>query len=216
MKKYHKIETLFKRDPNNNYKTVLQGVFVQPELDQLQRLDWSWYEKVDGTNIRVIFDGHSVEFRGKTDRALIQANLYKELEKLFPVQMLKWKFPDANPDKTICLYGEGYGGNIQKCGPQYNPHRTGFCLFDIKVADRIWLTRNDILDVGYDLGLTVVPAVGHGSLWGAMRLVKDGFKSLIAHDPGLMAEGLILKPMPEMLYRNGQRVIYKLKTQDFH
>jgi hypothetical protein len=32
------------------------GDFACPEFELLQDYEWDWYEKVDGTNIRVIWD----------------------------------------------------------------------------------------------------------------------------------------------------------------
>jgi hypothetical protein len=54
MKEYHKIQTVFKRDPSNNYKTLLEGEFAIPEFGYLQDNEWVFTEKVDGTNIRVM------------------------------------------------------------------------------------------------------------------------------------------------------------------
>jgi len=50
MNKYHKISTVFKRDPENNFKTLLFGEFATPELEYLQDNMWVFTEKVDGTN----------------------------------------------------------------------------------------------------------------------------------------------------------------------
>ncbi|MCP4215045.1 MAG: RNA ligase family protein, partial [bacterium] len=73
MKQYHKIQTVFKRDPENRHKTLLEGEFSIPEFEYLQDNDWIFTEKVDGTNIRVMFDGEKITFGGKTERAQIPA-----------------------------------------------------------------------------------------------------------------------------------------------
>ena len=73
MKQYHKIQSVFKRDPANNHKTFLMGEWSTPALEYLADCQWEWTEKVDGTNIRVILnDSGVVEFRGKTDRAQLR------------------------------------------------------------------------------------------------------------------------------------------------
>ena len=48
MKKYHKIQTVFKRDPENRHKTLLEGDFSLPEFEYLAKNDWVYTEKVDG------------------------------------------------------------------------------------------------------------------------------------------------------------------------
>ena len=69
MKEYHKIQTVFKRDPDNNFKTLLMGEYSLPEFEYLKDNKWVFTEKVDGTNIRVIWDGKDIFFKGKTDKA---------------------------------------------------------------------------------------------------------------------------------------------------
>ena len=57
MRKYEKIDTLFARDMEGT-KKLMPGVFRDPTIEYLAHLDWDWTEKVDGTNIRIYWDGH--------------------------------------------------------------------------------------------------------------------------------------------------------------
>jgi hypothetical protein len=59
MQKYHKIQTMFKRDPERKYKTILLAEWARPEFRYLEDLSWEWAEKIDGTNIRVIWHASS-------------------------------------------------------------------------------------------------------------------------------------------------------------
>ena len=52
--KYHKILSLFKRDMEGNKKFII-GKWTTDELKFLKDNDWVWTEKVDGTNIRVMW-----------------------------------------------------------------------------------------------------------------------------------------------------------------
>ena len=56
MNVYHKIQTVFKRDPETKYKTLLMGEYSLIEFEYLRYNDWVWTEKINGTNIRVIYD----------------------------------------------------------------------------------------------------------------------------------------------------------------
>ena len=47
MNQYHKIQTVFKRDPQANYKTLLFGQYSLPEFEYLAMNEWSFTEKVD-------------------------------------------------------------------------------------------------------------------------------------------------------------------------
>jgi hypothetical protein len=78
MKEYHKIETLFDRD--DKFKVVI-GKWRLPEFEYLKDNLWLYTEKIDGTNIRVMWDAQTkaVRFGGKTDNAQMPAFLLAKL-----------------------------------------------------------------------------------------------------------------------------------------
>ena len=49
----------------------------------------------------------------------------------------------------------------------------------------------------------------------AIEFVKKGFKSTIAENKDYDAEGLVLKTPYGLQLRNGERIILKIKTEDF-
>ena len=59
MKEYHKIQTAFLRNPEDNFKTLLCGEWALPEFKLLKDIEWIWTEKIDGTNIRIMFNGET-------------------------------------------------------------------------------------------------------------------------------------------------------------
>lgn len=206
MKEYHKIQTVFLRDPKTNFRTLLEGQFALPEFEYLSENEWVFTEKVDGTNIRVLFDNGNILFGGKTDKAQIPSLLVARLkEKFFPMESIfSNKFSDG-----ICLYGEGYGAKIQS-GGNYRPDQD-FVLFDVKIGDW-WLQRNDVEDVANTFGLDVVPIIGSGTLHDMVDIVREGFESRWG---SFLAEGIVARPYCELFSRNGNRVITKLKYKDF-
>lgn len=204
MKEYHKIQTIFKRDPETNNKKLLLGQYSLPELEYLAGNIWTFTEKVDGTNILVMLDAGRVAFGGKTDNASIPAKLVSRLESLFDAERLATVFADGQ----ACLYGEGYGAGIQS-GGNYRPDQD-FVLFDVKVGEW-WLKREDVEDVAGKLGLDVVPIVGQGTLHDMIALVSSGFQSKWH---GAKPEGIVARPLTELRTRAGERVITKLKHKD--
>lgn len=114
MSEYHKIQTVWYRDPNNKYKTLLEGVWAKPEFEYLKDNQWVYTEKVDGTNIRVEWTApiDILTFEGRTKNSQIPAFLHNKLQELFPEEFFKSLYPDV----SMCLYGEGYGAKIQKGG----------------------------------------------------------------------------------------------------
>jgi hypothetical protein len=206
MKEYHKIQTVFLRDPDNKYKTLLEGQFAKPEFEYLKDNTWVFTEKVDGTNIRVMWNGDTITFAGKTDRADIPKFLLEELEEMFLGDMFAgWNLP------PMCLYGEGYGAKIQKGGGNYIPDGCSFILFDVSV-DGIWLERANVEDIASKLSIQPVPIICKGSLLAAVDMVKGGFDSVLRGTP---PEGLVMKPEVEMFNRRGERIVAKVKMKDF-
>ena len=204
MKKYHKILSVFKRDPATKNKHFLLGEYACPEFELLKDIEWVWTEKVDGTNIRIIWDGSTVIYGGKTDNAQIPARLVARLRELFPVE----KFAGKDP---MCLYGEGYGAGIQKGGGNYQLVQS-FVLFDVLVGEW-WLRREQVQEVSEEFRIGVVPEVGRGSIAKAMIFEADGHTS---HWGDFLAEGIVLRPRVELKDRAGNRIITKLKHKDFY
>ena len=207
MNEYHKIQTVFKRDMQKNGKTLLEGQWTLPEFEYLAGNQWVFTEKVDGTNIRVMFKDGAVTFGGKTDNAQIPANLVARLNDRFlpmAAQLQEVFGCDA------CLYGEGYGAKIQKGGGNYRPDQD-FVLFDVRVGD-FWLQRADVEDVAVKFGIDVVPIIGEGTLHDAIAQAKAGIGSTWG---AFQAEGIVARPKTEMNTRNGHRIITKIKCRDF-
>jgi hypothetical protein len=203
MKEYHKIQSVFKRDPANNHKTFLIGDYSVPVFGYLENTEWIWTEKVDGTNIRVFFNEGKVTFGGRTDRAQIPATLFERLQELFTPQA-------GSLDGPICLYGEGYGPKIQKGGGNYSAHQD-FVLFDVRAGD-IWLERENVQDIATKLGIDVVPIVGRGTLRQMVMSCEDGITSTWGD---FEAEGYVARPAVELKTRTGERIITKVKCRDF-
>lgn len=181
------------------------------EFEFLKDNLWVFSEKVDGTNIRVIWDGVKVTFGGKTDDAQIPADLFLRLQEIFGETGKIQLFKELFTEKEVCLYGEGYGQKIQESGKLYIPDRVDFVLYDVTI-DGWWLERKNIEDIAQKLGVKVVPIVGKGTLDDAVEITKKGFKSQWGD---FIAEGIVAKPKVELKSRKGERIITKIKHRDF-
>ncbi|RAW02847.1 RNA ligase family protein [Pseudochryseolinea flava] len=210
MKEYHKIQTVFLRTPESKFKTLMEGHWALPEFELLKDVQWVWSEKIDGTNIRIMWDGEQVRFGGRTDDAHIPSFLLNVLQEKFTPSLLRAVFKDA---KAVCIYGEGYGHKIQK-GEHYIANGCDFILFDVLV-DGWWLTRSNLEDVSTKMNIAIVPLIGKGTLMEAIDFVKKGFTSTIAQNKAYVAEGLICKPAIELFNRQGTRIVAKIKHRDF-
>lgn len=208
MNTYHKIQTIFKRDEKT--KRIIEGDYSLPELEFLKDNTWVFTEKVDGTNIRIIWNGNNVVFGGKTDNAQIPVKLLYKLQELFEGTAKKQIF--INKFNTeVCLYGEGYGASIQS-GGNYIKDGVNFVLFDIKIGD-FWLLREDVEDIAKYFGIDVVPVIGEGTLRDAIEKTRMGFNSIWGN---FIAEGIVARPKTELKTRRGDRIITKIKHKDFN
>jgi ATP-dependent RNA circularization protein (DNA/RNA ligase family) len=211
MKEYHKIQSVYLRDPANKYRTFLEGEWTLPEFDYLKENDWVFTEKVDGTNIRIMWNGKDITFAGKTDKAEIPTFLESDLQEKFSGIKTRALFKNEFSEKEVCFYGEGYGNKIQAVGKDYIPDRTDFILFDVRIGF-VWLDRESVEVLAKTFGIEVVPIVGTGTLNEAIEKTREGFKSQWGD---FMAEGLVLKPKVELKDRLGRRIITKVKHKDF-
>jgi hypothetical protein len=200
---YHKIQSLYKRDPATKNKRFLEGEFTLPEFEFLKDCQWVGTEKIDGTNIRLYKDG---SIAGRTDNAQIHNDL---LQHLSDVKM--GLFLSSLPDDTV-LYGEGYGAKIQS-GGHYIPDGHSFVLFDV-IINGHFQPRSSIEDIASKLGIPVVPVLGIRTLQQWVDFIKKGDRKSTLH-PGARNEGVVIKPEIEMRSRVGDRIVTKLKFKDF-
>jgi len=183
------------------------GNFSIPEFQFLCNNEWLFTEKIDGTNIRVYWDGKNVEFGGREDNSQITSKLVKVLMEKFTNELMLLTFGDRG---GVTLFGEGFGNGVQN-GKCYLPDCVDFILFDI-YAGGVWFKREKVENYAKSLDLKIVPIVGKGTIQDAISIVQNGFTSLIADCP---AEGLVIKPMINLLTRLGEPIITKIKTRDF-
>jgi ATP-dependent RNA circularization protein (DNA/RNA ligase family) len=204
MKKYHKIQSLYMRDPETKFRTFLPE-YSTHEFGYLKDLEWEWTEKIDGTNIRIYFDGEKVHYGGRTDNAQIPAKLVMKLQELFTVETMKGL-------EGLTLFGEGYGAKIQKGGGNYIPDGVDFILFDVQTDNDTWLNRWDVEDIAKQLNIKIVPIRGTGTIDEAEAYVKNNMDSEVGK---CKIEGLVMRPKFELIGRRGNRIITKLKCKDF-
>jgi hypothetical protein len=200
---YHKINTLYRRDEKTH--KVIPGAWSTPEFEYLAHADWCWTEKLDGTNVRVIYDGQGGRsFAGKTGNAQFHPALLAHLQETIG--------DSPFGDKPAVLYGEGIGEKIQNGGAYCDGHE--FVLFDVMVGG-VWLGRYDVNNVARKLGIPVVPVLAVRNPTWAATYVEEGIESFYAKRADRQAEGLVGRPMVELQDKQGRRIIAKIKTKDF-
>jgi hypothetical protein len=219
MLEYPKIETLYNRGTDF---TVDTSQLRLPEFGNVKT--WHITEKIDGTNIRVdILPDGSIHFGGRTENAQIHSSLLDYLLATFTTSKAAEAFYVGDPEKPFegaTLYGEGYGPKIQS-GGKYRKDMA-FILFDVLVADRWWLSLENVEDVARKFDIQVVPW-----LITDKELPKNeldlchfmcGGNSVVAFDNSgnlVEAEGIVARAYPMLYLRDGRRCMWKLKFSDF-
>lgn len=210
MVEYTKISAIYKRDMEGS-KKLIEGRFCNETVEFLKDNKWICTEKIDGTNIGIVWDGHRVSYQGRTERAQIPAHLIDKLIDLFGGPVNEEIFEQKFGDMPVILFGEGYGAKIQNGGNYRNDQ--SFILFDVYLPEtRLWLKRDAIEDIAKTFGIDAVPIILEGTLDEAVNFVKSKPKSTIGT---ANMEGLVCRPVVDMLDRMGRRVIVKVKVKDF-
>jgi hypothetical protein len=210
MKTYEKIETVFNRDMEGT-KKLIEDSYRSDAIRMLKDIFWDWTEKIDGTNIRVHWDGHTVEFGGRTDRANIPTDLMNKLVELFAGETNAQLFEQMFGEKDVILFGEGYGRKIQSVGSLYIPDGVDFILFDVCVNGS-YLSRDAVDGIATSFGIKSVPIILRGDIGDAVAFVRTQPRSTIGQAP---MEGLVGRPPVELQTARGERLIVKVKARDF-
>ena len=211
MVEYTKISTIYKRDTNGT-KKMIEGEYSSETVEFLRDNQWLCTEKIDGTNIGIVWDGHGVSYQGRTERAQIPAQLVSKLVELFGGPVNEELFEQKFGEMPVVLFGEGYGAKIQKHGESYRSD-VSFILFDVYLPQQdLWLKRDAVEDIAKAFNIDAVPVILTGTLDEAVAYVKSRPKSTIGTAD---LEGLVCRPAVDVLDRMGRRVIVKVKVNDF-
>lgn len=208
---YPKIYPPYERFKDGPWRGKLDISKPNPDFVDLKYVAWKWYEKIDGTNIRVIWDGYQVTLGGRTENAQIPVTLSNYLTEKFTEELFEEKFGK----KKVVFFGEGTSPGIQSSG-NYSSEPLLY-LFDVVVEDYDhpcgwwWLREGNITHIGEFFHAVVAPKLVATTIEHATKIVQKGVLSNYGHGE-FYAEGLVGK-LP-YLGRDGHRLMTKLKRKD--
>lgn len=206
-------------DKGKSGNPFIRGEYSETAFGNIRK--WHVEEKIDGMNIRIIYQRkpqnaqegpwEALQFKGRTDAAQIPPDLLKALKRAFPCEKLESAFSEGDPAYVV-LFGEGYGPKIQSGG--YYAKEPGFVLFDI-FCGGWWLERSAVTQIGATLQTDTAPSIGIMEEGEIVEYVKgrpaSKFAKVIPHH----SEGVVCRAHPLVLFRNGQPLMWKLKVKDF-
>lgn len=206
--KYHKIQGPFKRHAEGPDRgKIIFGEWSCDEFAFLHDNDWVWTNKIDGTNVRIMWDGYTVSFGGRTENAQLHADLLAYLHATYTEELMEQVFGD----KAVTVFGEGVGKKIQGglYGDEYR-----VIVFDIYFhGSGIFLKYEDLIDVCCEqLGVPIVEFMGFYDPIQAAEMVLEIDTQEDHGRPHF--EGFVGTPVCDLRARNGDRIIMKVKARD--
>ena len=171
-------------------------------------------EKVDGSSSHIKWkDGQLHFFSGGASNLMFV--------QLFDQEKLKAKFIELNT-QDCTLYGEAYGGKVQKRSYMYGPD-LHFVGFECQFGD-IWLNVPAAEQMFKDFGLPFVPYEKVSTDLASLDAVRakpseqafrNGMSKLEDPTTHHMREGVVLRPLIELRKNNGERIVAKYKNDAF-
>lgn len=177
-------------------------------------ISWKSDVPLDDKMINEIIKDESMINRGKVNLFCggCKAELFKSL---FDTEELKNKFI-ATGLESVVIYGEGYGGKMQGMSHTYGKDLK-FIAFEVKI-DKYWLdvpnAHNFCKEIGIEFVFyrkisTKLEEIDKARDWISAQAVRNGI------EVPKIQEGVVLRPLIELIKNNGARIICKHKRDEF-
>lgn len=141
---------------------------------------------------------------------------HEQFVNLFNSEHLSKVFIDLFGNIQVFVYGEVYGGKMQGMKTTYGPNLK-FVVFDVKIEDS-WLSVPQAEDVAKKLGLEFVYYIKVSTDLAELDKQRDADSvQAIRNGMGVghYREGVVLRPLIELVKNNGERIIVKHKREEF-
>lgn len=175
-------------------------------------------EKIHGTSAHISYDPQVKEYHPPSEVKFFSGGENStKFEALFNEKELAAKFLTMNLQQAITVYGEAYGGAQQGMKATYGD-KLKFVCFDVKIGS-MWLPVpaceqivKEVLGlefVHYNQVSTNLDALNAELAAESIQAIRNGMGT------GHMREGIVLRPLIEVIKNNGERIISKYKNEAF-
>lgn len=149
---------------------------------------------------------------------------YEHFITLFDAEAIRLKLNELTPGKHTIIYGEYYGGKMHKMSKTYGADMK-FVAFDVRIGGH-WLNVPKAEEIVNLLGLefvyykkipTTIEAIDAERDAPSCQAIRNGMGST-TDNYGFcppIQEGIVLRPIEEVILNNGDRVIAKHKRPEF-
>lgn len=174
---------------------------------------WMATEKLHGANFSFWCDGTEVKVASRTQFVdgtfyNCQAVINKYSQGVLETFRTFYKEGD-----TLVIYGELFGGNVQK---EVEYGEKDFKGFDVTVNGTP-LEKLKAFSIIRWAGISTVPVIGTGTFAECLAL-SNTFKSVLTpegYEEENTSEGLVIEPVEPNWFNNGSRIYFKNKTEGF-
>lgn len=196
----------------------LENTYRQNLIDKVQYEGkdvglWMVTEKLHGANFSFWCDGKEVKTASRTQ--FVNGTFYncQAVINRYEQGVLETWSSVCKEGDVLTIYGELFGGNVQK-EVQYG--EKDFKGFDVAVNGEIQ-EKVKAFGIIRFAGILTVPVIHIGSFKECME-INNTFKSLLTpegYEGENISEGLVIEPVVPQWFNNGSRVYFKNKTAGF-
>lgn len=195
---------------------------LHQKVDFLQLFDRVYaLEKIHGTSASITYKNRLLRFHSGGES-------YQSFKSLFDEDMLKLKLEEIinshfqgdnlnlNNKKDISIHGEAYGGKQQRMSNTYGKSLK-FIVFDVKIEGK-WLDVPEAKKISDHLELDFVDyEEGPNTLeWLRKQRDRDSTQAIKnGMGEGKIREGIVIRPINESTFPDGNRAIIKYKRKEF-
>lgn len=233
---YEKIYAPFGRDSSKS-EYVNTSKWSKPEFEFLQNNEWIWTQKIDGSNLNIIWDGERVSYKGHTDKTQWNERSKNYIESVFCTTEAETVFEQLYGEQPVIVSME----IVSKDFNQNYGHLDGhFYVYDVRngVTGKYW-DRKAVEDFvqAFDPEYKEIEAVQiifKGTIKEAIEWVKiareynENFERKSVYISNIVGfvdvknplgkypiEGLVGRPLVEIYNSKGERIITKVKCKDY-
>lgn len=201
-----------------NKFSSLENTYRQNLIDKVQYEGkdgglWMATEKLHGANFSFWCDGTEVKVASRTQ--FVDGTFYncQAVINKYSQGVLETFRTFYNEGDTLVIYGELFGGNVQK---EVEYGEKDFKGFDVTVNGNP-LEKLKAFNIIRWAGISTVPVIGTGTFAECLAL-SNTFKSTLtpeSYEEDNTSEGLVIEPVEPNWFNNGSRIYFKNKTEGF-
>lgn len=206
MMEFHKFNSL-----ENTYR---QNLIDKVQYEGKDVGEWIVTEKIHGANFSFWCDGEEVKVASRSQ--FVDGTFYncQAVINRYSDKVLRLTKGLAAEGQTLVIYGELFGGNIQK-EVQYG--EKDFRAFDVVLDGVPQQKTKNLINCLTESGIPFTPVLFTGSFKECLEM-NNTFQSTLTpegYEGDNISEGLVIEPVEPSWFNNGSRVYFKNKTESF-